>query len=797
MASQVVVADVRALGLRGIVANDMVRLTSLRRLDATANELGVGRESVSALGAIPLLSELILSDNRILSLRMGGGFAALRELDVSGNVSLGPSALGELTRAPCAARLARLNMSGCSALGESADLAVEALSSFASAATSLTDASFDACCLSSSALFALCHAASLQALSFASNSVTELTAPTSVEDGRFFLALTSLSLERNPLSANCDIGALLNMRSLRDAALGGTPAAAAAILAADKRGNVGVQRLPAFEPSATALDSRNWTEPSPRSGLAFAEPRRTSLVMHLTLRSAAAARAHRHETYRLSAFRRLRKASEKSKREEQRQRSAAASAYHSRAASASAAQRAHSLLRLGPVSGPAYEERCDELLSPRALFGGAPIAREEGLRPMAAPPLRPLSILAQRHHAEPPPHNSSLNWRQFAREGDALMRREHAASAPASDSRAHPPPILLPKAFPLLSTFALPQPDEDLIRVTSAAAAIVAPAAAAAAAGRPLPAAVALASGTPRPPPGKGSIAAAVYALRQALLSHASDTAPGATCAIYSHESRARSERVAASAAARQLPRATSVLHPREARSRAPGYSGPDPSRGPPSRSKEGRGPWGSVVERVGYSQGGGLEHVNRLLAPVARPIGVLFDPAFASGGEDLKASPPVLHAQVRISVAALRAATAGGIGPARAPDTAAASVPVTAEAPTAAPQPPPRLAARARLSFELASPTRGLRVGFDAPRSSGFGTASAVIAAAAASSASTAATLKLIPALLAGVDSALGAHIASHAAARAVTRGRERHNLLSGIRDMARDVEVAAMRSN
>lgn len=331
--------------------------------------------------------------------------------------------------------------------------------------------------------------------------------------------------------------------------------------------------------------------------------------------------------------------------------------------------------------------------------------------------------------------------------------------------------------------------------MTSAIAAIVAPAAAAAAAGRPLPAAVAFASGTPRPALIKGSIAAAVYALRQALLSHASDTTPGVTRAIYSHEARARSERVASAAAARKVPRATSASHQRFL---APGYSGPDASRAPPSRPKGGRGPWGSVDDRVGYSHGGGLERVNRLLTPAARPIGVLFDPAFASGGENLKATPPVLHAQVRISVGALRAAAAGGIGPARAPDTAAA-VPSAAGASAEedAPRPPQRLAARARLSFELGSPTHGLRVGLDAPRSSGFGSASAVIAAAAASSASTAATLKLIPALLAGVDSALGAHIASDAAARAVTRGRERQILLRGIRHMSRDVEVAALRSD
>jgi hypothetical protein len=763
-ASAIVAASVRGLALTTIDGASFAALTALRRLDAGGNPLGDvdGGAAVAELGTLPALAELLLARCALRVLAVGGAFRALRELDVRDN-ALGATALAQLAASPAATRLTRLDWSGNAALGADGGAAAAALRALAAAARSLAAAAFDGCALRSDALPALAGARALAMLSLAANAaITDIEA---LPPGAGFAALATLNLEGCGLRETADCRALLTHgRALRIVRLGGTPAAEGVLARARTRGT------PLDRISVQAADGA------------------TALVLLLRVLPRAAVAPRPRAAVRSVTPPR---------------RGATAAARGPPRASPRASPRV-SPLRLGPLDGARGRAAALTPRSARALFGGEPV--RAGAPPVAA--------------SREPPH-LGRTWHAWARAGDAARARGAAAPPPPPPP---PPPLLDAARFPLLASFALP------------GAELEAPPRGAAAGGRfAAPLVAAFASATPRaalPAPGaapRGYVVAAAFALRRALAKQGGEGAHAARARSVrlADAARARTARAAAeaarAAAAPPPPPPPSPLLPsaqRGAAAAALGYRGPDLYRGTAAAD---------VVTFVGGAAAsarheGGSAALSRLLAPRSgAPVAVIFDAAFAGNGG--APAPPVLHAEVRATVAALRAAAADGVGAPRggAPAEGAAGAGGADAAPAAAPAEPRRQhrfvlasleaggdGAAAAAAAAAAAPAGGRRA---RPRSAGTasavtrsgglgwggggagarGSASALRGAALAARADDAATAAALKALLAGVDSALSAHIASDAAARAVGAGRERRALLLGVRSVAAAAETAA----
>ncbi|KAH9098748.1 hypothetical protein Ae201684P_017959 [Aphanomyces euteiches] len=211
-------ADVNGLGLRSIVAEDLLFFTGLSFLDMSDNQAPLG-----PLGVLPALKELDFQCNALSKLENLTGFDALEWLNLSFNC-LVASDVEELAKIP---RLRELYL---------ANNWVIHLPPIMDHFTRLETLSLERNNINGSDIFAaLAVAPRLKNLNMSHNKITHFPQITLTQrEGSGFPALSYLNLAHNKIAKECDILALVWLRVLEQLVLYGNPLAHAAVQTQDK-----------------------------------------------------------------------------------------------------------------------------------------------------------------------------------------------------------------------------------------------------------------------------------------------------------------------------------------------------------------------------------------------------------------------------------------------------------------------------------------------------------------------------------------------------------------------------------
>ncbi|KAG9409414.1 hypothetical protein AC1031_019675 [Aphanomyces cochlioides] len=217
-------ADVNGLGLRSIVAEDLLFFTGLSFLDMSDNQVDIPlhddahdklQAPLGPLGVLPALKELDFQCNALSKLENLTGFDALEWLNLSFNC-LVASDVEELAKIP---RLRELYL---------ANNWVIHLPPIMDHFTRLETLSLERNNINGTDIFAaLAVAPRLKNLNLSHNKITQF--PQTQREGSGFPALSYLNLAHNKIAKECDILALVRLRVLEQLVLYGNPLAHAAV----------------------------------------------------------------------------------------------------------------------------------------------------------------------------------------------------------------------------------------------------------------------------------------------------------------------------------------------------------------------------------------------------------------------------------------------------------------------------------------------------------------------------------------------------------------------------------------